>query len=92
MRASNGTRTGPGGHPLAGLLIHHMGPTLRVRSNFLSIWTDCPGTCDDKFCLLHESHVWECACPELDWWIELDVSPYEVGVEEARRVLVVIGD
>ena len=41
-------------------------------------WIPCPD-CDDFFCTIHQEHVYDCACPELEAWIDRGVDPYEAG-------------
>lgn len=45
------------------------------RIEIKPIWERC-NCCDDFICNLHEVHVYDCACPEIDVWIELTIDPY----------------
>jgi hypothetical protein len=38
-------------------------------------WVLCQ--CDDYWCQIHGQHVFECPCPDIDWWAARQVSPYE---------------
>lgn len=38
------------------------------------MWIQCD--CDDKWCKLHEAHVFECSCPPIDDWTDVGLWPY----------------
>ena len=41
-------------------------------------------------------HVWECECPSIDWWAELDADPYSAVsggvIAELLKVAPVVQD
>lgn len=47
-------------------------PTDVETENPMACWMECH-TCEDFFCLLHETHVHDCPCPPIEEWAE---SPY----------------
>ena len=46
------------------------------------LWEQCE-CCEDFLCNLHEVHVYDCACPDIDKFAELGIYPYENGSLEA---------
>lgn len=41
-------------------------------------WTKCD-MCDDFVCNVHGGlHVAECICPDIETWIDYELSPYDV--------------
>jgi len=41
-------------------------------------WIPCPD-CDDYWCTLHQCHVYDCECPDVEVWAKRGVWPYESG-------------
>ena len=48
-------------------------------------WVLCE--CEDYWCLIQGQHVYECPCPDIDWWAARNVSPYEPVSKEAIKCL-----
>lgn len=40
------------------------------------LWQRCE-LCEDFVCNWHGVHAWECDCPDIDYWAEHDVDPYD---------------
>lgn len=47
-------------------------------------WIPC-GCCDEFYCTIHGVHAFECDCPEIELWG--DVDPYSPCVETIGPVL-----
>jgi hypothetical protein len=45
-------------------------------SDTLPAWIVC--ACGhDVFCVIHQMHVMDCACPDYDDWKPLDIDPFK---------------
>jgi hypothetical protein len=39
------------------------------------VWQECTG-CGDFVCNIHGGHVYDCACPAIEFWSAIGVNPY----------------
>lgn len=47
----------------------------------VAAWVPCPD-CDDYWCNIHGEHAYDCDCPGIEEWAEIDLSPYETVMYE----------
>ena len=50
----------------------------------LAAWTECD-MCDEFICNVHDMHVCDCECPDIDTWVAADLFPYDSPVDEDLR-------
>lgn len=48
----------------------------RFPALLVPAWVTCE-CCDDYWCAFHQQHAYDCACPGIDDWSTLGLSPYE---------------
>ena len=54
----------------------------------MPLWIECD-MCEDFWCTLHDAHVWECPCPEIDMFAEFDVCPYTTSKSDPKVLLAI---
>jgi len=49
------------------------------------VWEKCD-MCDDFICNVHQSHVYDCECPGIEFWVDHEVWPYDLTVDEYNEL------
>lgn len=47
------------------------------------LWTPCED-CDDFWCNYHDKHTYDCDCPTIDEFCEIDFDPYSHTSDDPR--------
>jgi len=54
------------------------------------VWEPCE-CCDDYVCNLHDCHVADCPCPDIEAWVDKNVFPYADCLDEAGQIIDSLG-